>query len=73
MKKLLLAAALIGVFILNGVSSIQLAAVIAFSAGVYSDPIPAGDLWRMTAKLNDLGQHRVVKSPQWHEHFVHHC
>jgi hypothetical protein len=34
--KLLLAAALIGLFTLNGVSPIQLAAVIAFSAGVYT-------------------------------------
>jgi hypothetical protein len=34
--KLLLAAALIGVFTLNGVSPIQLVALIAFSAGVYS-------------------------------------
>jgi hypothetical protein len=34
LKKLLLAAASIGVFTLNGVSPIQLVAVIAFSAGV---------------------------------------
>jgi hypothetical protein len=36
LKKLLVAAAAIGVFTLNGVSPIQLVAVIAFSAGVYS-------------------------------------
>ena len=67
MKKLLLAAALIGVFTLNGVSSIQLVAVIAFSAGVYSARFLPGTSNRTledTAKLNDLGQHRVVKSPQ---------
>jgi hypothetical protein len=34
--KLLLAAALIGLFTLNGVSPIQLVAIIAFSAGVYT-------------------------------------
>ncbi len=34
--KLFLAAALIGLFTLNGVSSIQLVAVIAFSAGIYA-------------------------------------
>jgi len=36
LTKLLVAAASIGVFTLNGVSPIQLVAVIAFSAGVYS-------------------------------------
>ena len=36
LKKLLVAAAAIGVFTLNGVSPIQLVAVIAFSAFVYS-------------------------------------
>jgi hypothetical protein len=36
LKKLLLAVASIGVFTLNGVSPIQLVAVIAFSAGVYA-------------------------------------
>jgi hypothetical protein len=36
LKKLLLTVASIGVFTLNGVSPIQLVAVIAFSAGVYA-------------------------------------
>jgi hypothetical protein len=36
LKKLLLAVASIGVFTLNGVSPIQLVAMIAFSAGVYA-------------------------------------
>jgi hypothetical protein len=36
LKKLLLAVASIGAFTLNGVSPIQLVAVIAFSAGVYA-------------------------------------
>jgi len=36
LKKLFVAAASICVFTLNGVSPIQLVAVIAFSAGVYS-------------------------------------
>jgi len=36
MKKLLLIVASIGVFTLDGVSPVQLVAVIAFSAGVYA-------------------------------------
>jgi hypothetical protein len=43
MKKLLLAAVLIGLFTLNGVDQIQLVAVIAFSAGVYATRLLAGE------------------------------
>jgi hypothetical protein len=57
LKNLLLSVASIGGLILNGVGPIQLVAVIAFS-------VSAVRLQPITAKLNDLCQHSVVKSAQ---------
>jgi hypothetical protein len=43
MKKLLLAAVSFAVFTLNGLDRVQLAAVIAFSAGVFAGRWRSGD------------------------------